>query len=900
MSELPLRNKCTCHICPLHTKSQNISSNTSTNTSNTPPATLQPPTPPPASPPPDDRKLPSHEFLERRQRSIDSLRDAAVDYPGNNYTELLLNIVADTEESIGIKPGYDNSEKFIEAFQDLVCPDEKSPREMLIVLGYLEEFWGVLGGKVKEMEPCTVEVGDEAYHLLAVKDLPQVTLEALAVLGQREEHSTSLWAEEQQVRRDEWAALVELQERLLSSPRTSQDSKNGFNRQDRESTALYLSCQGFTVWLNLPDVYAYLREPMVGKVPFAKPYSHHSIISNLHDAAKNDCQLCQLIVSQLTYDPFWRRAAVEARPESETLHFRLDNRQHDVVLIPYPVSDDLGSYPLSAKSRRIVSRWISECEQGHEECSINVISEGFLPTRLLDIGPMNGSRDPFLLDSTDHLRRSIGLPPVRYATLSHFWGKTLASQVVTATRNLPQRKKRIRMRTLSKTFADAVRITRSLNQRYLWIDSLCIILDSPEDWALESGQMSDVYSNSSINIATVAAENSEQGCLLQHQLARLDLDLERDPQKDEMIHYSLWLRPLAPLISTSPFDAHFTFWGSALYKRAWCYQEFVLAPRSLLHYKHQIRFSCQAFERAEKWPLKRPRFGSHPTVYAGNLNGLFNGSMLQHLYLEDEEETLAMWHETCTEYSTKELTFKKDKLPAISGLAKRFGEVLGGEYLAGLWKDDLPLALCWSTKSFQDQGGWLERITPYATPTWSWASAMGGIRIWIYPFHGSDKMSWDVEVLDSEVETGMDPYGEVTGGHLELGARVLELFRKRHRDATYSASGRCEKVACWDLQCSVFTLEGFAHDTREGYASGERLWGLFIGTLKNNLIDGGIPVEIKSCAILVLQETSQKGVYERVGLFVGHSKPVQTGGRAEPDYASAFDNLFLTRLITII
>jgi hypothetical protein len=65
---------------------------------------------------------------------------------------------------------------------------------------------------------------------------------------------------------------------------------------------------------------------------------------------------------------------------------------------------------------------------------------------------------------------------------------------------------------LWKTFLDAIQITKSLNLSYLWIDSLCIVQDDPEDWRHEAALMSDIYGHSSINIAAADAENGKIGC----------------------------------------------------------------------------------------------------------------------------------------------------------------------------------------------------------------------------------------------------------------------------------------------------------------------------------------------------------------------------------------------------
>ena len=44
-------------------------------------------------------------------------------------------------------------------------------------------------------------------------------------------------------------------------------------------------------------------------------------------------------------------------------------------------------------------------------------------------------------------------------------------------------------------FQDAIITTWKLGIQYLWIDSLCIIQNSKEDWEAESAKMGSVYRN---------------------------------------------------------------------------------------------------------------------------------------------------------------------------------------------------------------------------------------------------------------------------------------------------------------------------------------------------------------------------------------------------------------------
>jgi hypothetical protein len=65
----------------------------------------------------------------------------------------------------------------------------------------------------------------------------------------------------------------------------------------------------------------------------------------------------------------------------------------------------------------------------------------------------------------------------------------------------------------------------------------------------------------------------------------------------------------------------------------------------------------------------------------------------------------------------------KDKLLAIGGVASTIG--IRSEYLAGLWKDDLPRQLLWTTDG--RIRGVHSRPRKYQAPTWLWASLNGKV-----------------------------------------------------------------------------------------------------------------------------------------------------------------------------
>lgn len=90
-----------------------------------------------------------------------------------------------------------------------------------------------------------------------------------------------------------------------------------------------------------------------------------------------------------------------------------------------------------------------------------------LPTRLLDVGYVGGNPHLRVRDTSD-LK-----PGTVYVTLSHCWGRNPVISLLDS--NITEFQRSIPFESLSKTFRDAVEVTRSLGYQYLWIDSLCII-----------------------------------------------------------------------------------------------------------------------------------------------------------------------------------------------------------------------------------------------------------------------------------------------------------------------------------------------------------------------------------------------------------------------------------------
>jgi hypothetical protein len=192
------------------------------------------------------------------------------------------------------------------------------------------------------------------------------------------------------------------------------------------------------------------------------------------------------------------------------------------------------------------------------------------------------------------LTREIGQVK-HYVALSHCWGKVWEKLTddekdkwSTTTRAKEGRMKGFQVDELLQTFRDAITVTQELGQQYLWIDSLCIIQDDPEDWKTESEKMDAVFQNAYCTIAATSAKDSTEGFL------------NRPEEK-----YSQYV--IVPKSSDGKVDICTSidddFDGDVikgvLNQRAWVLQERALSRRTIHFTKRQTYWECGGGVRCE-------------------------------------------------------------------------------------------------------------------------------------------------------------------------------------------------------------------------------------------------------------------------------------------------------------
>ena len=422
--------------------------------------------------------------------------------------------------------------------------------------------------------------------------------------------------------------------------------------------------------------------------------------------------------------------------------------------------------------------WLVDCKENHPKCREAEPRNGWNPSRLLDVGTLE---DPTLrLYDTSSTSEDL-----MYTTLSHCWGKIPIHRLLSS--NLEDMKAVIDPTILTKSFRDAVEITRRMQVSYLWIDSLCIMQDSVTDWNYESLLMGLVYRYGVCNIAATSGRDGRAGCFF-----------DRNPLLVQpLVVQATWSgRSLLGSLKESNLSTNKLLPGeycvyrgewkeeienAPLNQRAWVVQERLLAPRIMHFSSQQIYWECRTCRASETLPKGLPE---RPTFKIGAPSIEDEGNDWQKTIKKTKELCVRLkspptprkymevrqWDEIVSAYTKCGLTKEKDKLIAISGIADCFEEKMKDDYLAGLWRSVLPYQLLWRVEDPAST----RRPEEYRAPSWSWAAIEGEVKE-TFHIQQEDKVGKDtcVTILEARVTIpSSEVTDNVTGGHIKMSGRL--------------------------------------------------------------------------------------------------------------------------------
>ena len=291
------------------------------------------------------------------------------------------------------------------------------------------------------------------------------------------------------------------------------------------------------------------------------------------------------------------------------------------------------------------------------------------------------------------------------------------------------------------------------------MDALCIVQDSIVDWQRESANMGNIYSNAFITIQASGAKDTQVGCFTQRipqepPPAKLSFKSEEGAVGSVFVRYKT--------VVDKQVDP--------LHKRGWILQESLLSPRILSYGSKQMWWECRTKYSSE---------GGNSLQNHGSFSGLpkpIRTETKTHFLpvnLHANDPILAKqltWSFIIRDYALRNLTYSKDKLPALSGLARCISKTRpGDQYLAGVWKSEIPGNLLWGVEKDST------RPSTYRAPSWSWASVDGTLTTTNGAYGSTNEYC---KLLNASVTlSGLDKFGEVSDGMITLNGPLKQAWR---------------------------------------------------------------------------------------------------------------------------
>ncbi|PKS06138.1 hypothetical protein jhhlp_007455 [Lomentospora prolificans] len=256
---------------------------------------------------------------------------------------------------------------------------------------------------------------------------------------------------------------------------------------------------------------------------------------------------------------------------------------------------------------------------------------------------------------------------------------------------------------IPQTIRDAMELVQKMNERYLWVDVLCIIQDDENDKMEQVAAMDRIYGTATLTIAAAFGEGPEAG------LPGIRPGSRSWIQKTENIQgLSLVNRP-------KNFDSiERSRWNT----RAWTYQERVLSSRIVFFGEQQTFYWCSHLEGYFSEDQDSKPIPRQPRSFRHNIGGPLPLKW---------SINIVTYKDALEAFTKRHITMAGDILNAFEGVAQRLYPLFRGGFIYGLPETELDYCLSWEAVDDldrrRDAGG--EPLFP----SWSWAGWVGAINL---------------------------------------------------------------------------------------------------------------------------------------------------------------------------
>ncbi|KAL1616701.1 hypothetical protein SLS54_008268 [Diplodia seriata] len=382
---------------------------------------------------------------------------------------------------------------------------------------------------------------------------------------------------------------------------------------------------------------------------------------------RDDCQTCQQIVNFQPMPPETKMELMRFRqPASEYQITDEDYSDFIMDVIPLRPNAEGQSHGILVNQNWIdtarIKSWLHYCEGNHGDAC----------RQLSSIPPVEKL---LLLDVEQGCL--VEMPGnVRYFALSYVWG-LLPDTAETRLSNVRALKQpgSITADTTSlnipETIRDALRLLRILDERFLWVDRLCIVQDDHATKARAIQEMGAIYANAQCTIVAAGGDDAAYGLR----------GIGHGSQPRSSPQTLLNLPHCGPVLQQQEVDVERrSRWGT----RGWTYQEQLCSRRLLLFTDTAVAWRCQRAEWREDLSAE-PDGVARPPLLDRDFN------VLRVAKWPDIEQ----WSLLAHAYNRRQLSFVSDTCAAFAGIETIIAPSFPGGFCYGLPVFFFDVALLW-------------------------------------------------------------------------------------------------------------------------------------------------------------------------------------------------------------
>jgi serine/threonine protein kinase len=489
---------------------------------------------------------------------------------------------------------------------------------------------------------------------------------------------------------------------------------------------------------------------IVSITSFEALYSLSAVKYNLESFGTRELSSCYTVDS-LPQDPI---------STTTPIGLRIAQGFAELSIQKHKVKDDI------ADKFSLIKHWYRTCTTTHVDCRPMFLPV-WSPFRLIDVGHTDDNSPNLRLIEWSQIST-----PIPYVALSYVWGDSNDGCIQLTEECYHDFQSSIPLENLPKAIATGIEVARQIGERYIWVDTLCIIQDSNYDVQRQLKDLPAIYLNACITIAITSSQVTDlidlrKLCPLGRRISVPDISCKHgDAEKCELCKNSRQLQGKTNLrnrvppymthsqsLSRSLEERYFLAIVEAIERghsdhaclllgdllndlksnqtdtgivfrqysrRGWSFQERLLSQRVLYFSENQVHWECKQHKASDIFPNGLPAL-LWESVH--NPSGSFRPPRRPYAssvapYTPRQIRHYDIWSTLVTAYSRRDAISDLERLTSLEGSISEMAKIVNDVCLAGHWKQTCSWTLLWH----------LEISTLHESnhrndhfPSWSWA-----------------------------------------------------------------------------------------------------------------------------------------------------------------------------------